>query len=63
MIKLFNNFLFEMSNYGDDITGIKNIIIVLKPKIVQKNLTLSGVVECMEYLKKGNVYMWVNQVP
>jgi hypothetical protein len=25
MIKLFNNFLFEMSNYGDDITGIKNI--------------------------------------
>ena len=32
MIKLFNNFLFEMSNYGDDITGIKNIIIWIGPR-------------------------------
>ena len=23
MIKLFNNFVFEISKYGDDITGIK----------------------------------------
>ena len=32
MIKLFNNFLFEMSNYGDNITGLKNIVIWIGPR-------------------------------
>ncbi len=32
MIKIFNNFLFEMSNYGDNITGLKNIVIWIGPR-------------------------------
>lgn len=32
MIKIFNSFLFEMSNYDDNITGLKNIIIWIGPR-------------------------------
>ena len=31
MIKIFNNFIFEMSNYNDNITGLDNIIIWVGP--------------------------------